>query len=197
MYFDLLGRRVRGQGHPRREVIAVALAKFASGRPVKVVYSREEELTASQTRHAAFLRLKTGVRRDGTFTARQADIVWDKGAYASKGIDVAYRGMLTVVGPYRTPNIELLSRAVYTNKEYGGAYRGFGTTQVTWACESQMDIIAERLGIDPLELRLKNAYGDGDRYINGQLMTRVGLKETLRTASRAIGWTNPNRSRKG
>ena len=186
-----------GKGTLVAEVIAVALAKFASRRPVKVVYSREEELTASQTRHAAFLRLKTGMRRDGTFTARQADIVWDKGAYASKGIDVAYRGMLTVVGPYRIPNIDLLSRAVYTNKEYGGAYRGFGTTQVTWACESQMDIIAERLGIDPLELRLKNAYGDGDRYINGQIMTRVGLKETLLTAGRAIGWNKPKPKREG
>ena len=186
-----------GKGTLVAEVIAVALAKFAAGRPVRVVYSREEELAASQTRHGAFLRLKTGMRRDGTFTARQADIVWDKGAYASKGIDVAYRGMLTVVGPYRIPNVELLSRAVYTNKQAGGAYRGFGTTQVTWACESQLDIIAARLGIDPLELRLKNAYVDGDRYINGQLLTRVGLGETLRTAGRAIGWDRPRPEPRG
>lgn len=177
-----------GKGSLVAEVIAVALAMFSKGRPVKVVYSREEELTASQTRHAAFLRLKTGMKGDGTFTARQADIIWDKGAYVSKGNEVAYRGVLTIVGPYRIPNVELLSRQVYTNKEYGGAYRGFGTTQVTWACESQMDIIAHKLGIDPLEIRLKNAYMDGDRYINGQLMETVGLKETFLQASREIGW---------
>ena len=180
-----------GKGSMVAEVLAVALAKFSRGRPVKLVYSREEELTASQTRHAAFLRLKTGMKRDGTFTARQADIIWDKGAYASKGIDVAYRGMLTIVGPYRIPHVDLLSRLAYTNKQCGGAYRGFGTIQVTWACESQMDIIAHKLGIDPLEIRLKNAYVDGDRYINGQVLTTVGLKETLREASREIGWGKP------
>ena len=180
-----------GKGSLVAEVIAVALAKFSKGRPVKVVYSREEELTASQTRHAAFLRVKTGMKRDGTFTARKADIVWDKGAYASKGIDVAYRGVMTIVGPYRIPRLELFSRQVYTNKEYGGAYRGFGTMQVAWACESQMDMIAHKLGMDPLEIRLKNAYVDGDTYINGQVMTRVGLKETLLTAGREIGWGGP------
>ena len=177
-----------GKGSLVAEVIAVALAKFSKGRPVKVVYSREEELTASQTRHAAFLKIKTGMRRDGTFTARKADIVWDKGAYASKGIDVAYRGVLAIVGPYRIPRLELFSRQIYTNKEYGGAYRGFGTMQVAWACESQMDIIAHKLGIDPLEIRLKNVYVDGDSYINGQVLTRVGLTETLVTAGREIGW---------
>ena len=180
-----------GKGSMVAEVLAVALSKFSRGRPVKLVYSREEELTASQTRHAAFLRLKTGMKRDGTFTARQADIIWDKGAYASKGLDVAYRGMLTIVGPYRIPNIDLYSRMVYTNKQYGGAYRGFGTIQVTWACESQMDIIAHKLGIDPLEIRLKNAYVDGDRYINGQVLTTVGLKQTLLEAGREIGWGRP------
>ena len=180
-----------GKGCLVSEIIAVSLALYSKGRPVKVVYSREEVLTASLTRHAAFFRLKTGMKRDGTFTARQADIVWDKGAYGCKGLDVAFRGVLTVVGPYRIPNVDLLSRLAYTNKEYGGAYRGFGTTQVTWACESQMDIIAHKLGIDPLEIRLKNAYVDGDTYINGQVMRRTGLTETLLQASRGIGWGGP------
>lgn len=177
-----------GKGALVAEGIAVALAKFSQGRPVKVVYSREAELTASQTRHAAFLRLKTGVKKDGCFTARQADIVWDNGAYASKGPDVSFRGSLTIFGPYRIPNLELVSRLVYTNKEIAGAYRGFGTTQVTWACEVQMDIIAERLGIDPLEIRLKNCLVEGDEWINGQVLRGVGLTETLNKSSQAIGW---------
>ncbi len=177
--------------------MAVALAKFSKGRPVKVVFSREEELTASQTRHAVFAKLKTGVRRDGLFTARRAEVIWDNGAYSSLGPDVAFRGVLTIFGPYRIPNLELWSRLVYTNKEIGGAYRGFGTTQVTWACEVQMDIIAEKLGIDPLEIRLKNAYVDGDQYINGQILNQVGLMETLEKTSRAIGWGQPKPKPKG
>ena len=170
------------------EAIAVALARFTKGRPVKVVFSREEELTATQVRVGAFMKLKTGVKRDGTLIARSADIVWDSGAYISNSNGVAIRGAYTIFGPYRIPNVELVSRLVYTNKEISGSYRGYGTTQVTWACESQMDVIAHRLGIDPLELRLKNAYAEGDRYINGQVLHGVGLEETIEKAAQEIGW---------
>ena len=165
-----------GKGAMVAEVLAAALAKFTKGRPVKVVSSREEELTASQTRHAAFMKLKTGVKKDGIFTARRAEVIWDNGAYSSLGPDVAWRGVLTIFGPYRIPHLELYSRLVYTNKEIGGAYRGFGTTQVTWACEVQMDMIAQKLGIDPLEIRMKNAYVDGDLYINGQNLPKSGIE---------------------
>ena len=170
------------------EAIAVVLARFTRGRPVKVAFSREEELTATQVRVGAFMTLKTGVKKDGTLTARKADIIWDSGAYISNSNGVAIRGAYTIFGPYRIPNIELASRLVYTNKEISGSYRGYGTTQVTWACESQMDMIAHKLGIDPLELRLKNAYVEGDRYINGQALHGVGLKETIEKAAREIGW---------
>ena len=177
-----------GKGAMVAEAIAVALARFTRGRPVKIVFSREEELTASHTRHASFIKLKTGVKRDGTLMARKAEITWDNGAYSAWGPNVARRGSLTIFGPYRIPHIELVSRLVYTNKEISGAYRGFGTTQMTWACEVQMDIIAERFGIDPLEIRLKNGYVEGDSYINGQALHSVGLRETLEKASREIGW---------
>jgi CO/xanthine dehydrogenase Mo-binding subunit len=170
------------------EAIAVALARFTKGRPVKVIFSREEELIATQIRVGAFMKLKTGVKKDGTLSARKADIVWDCGAYVSNSNGVAMRGAYTIFGPYRIPNIELVSRLVYTNKEVSGSYRGYGTTQVTWACESQMDMMAHQLGIDPLELRLKNAYVEGDRYINGQVLHGVGLKETIDKASEEIGW---------
>jgi len=177
-----------GKGAMVAEAIAVALARFTRGRPVKIFFSREEELTASHTRHASFIKLKTGVKRDGTLMARKAEITWDNGAYSAWGPNVARRGSLTIFGPYRIPHIELVSRLVYTNKEISGAYRGFGTTQMTWACEVQMDIIAERLGMDPLEIRLKNGYVEGDSYINGQALHSVGLRETLEKASREIGW---------
>jgi len=183
-----------GKGSPVAEVLAVALARFADGRPVKVVFSREEELSSAQTRHAAYLKLKTGVKRDGTLIARSADLLWDKGAYASKGPDVAYRGALTIFGPYRIPHLKLLTRLAYTNKQIAGAYRGYGTSQVAFACESQMDIIARRLGIDPLEIRLKNGYVEGDRFINGQSLVTVGLRECLERAGREIAWGTPKPS---
>ncbi|MEW6334769.1 MAG: molybdopterin cofactor-binding domain-containing protein [Thermodesulfobacteriota bacterium] len=177
-----------GKGTLVTEAIVVALAAFTGGRPVKMIFSREEELSASQTRHAAYMRLRTGVKRDGTLVARSADLLWDKGAYASKGPDVTYRGAMTIFGPYRIPNLEVRSRLVYTNKQIAGAYRGYGVTQVTWACEVQMDIIARRLGIDPVALRLKNCYVEDDRFINGQVMKGVGLTETLERAGKEIGW---------
>lgn len=173
------------------EASAVALARFTRGRPVKVVFSREEDLTASSTRLAAYFRLKTGVRRDGTLTAQRAEIVWDNGAYTANAVGVAIRGARTVFGPYRIPNLELVSRLVYTNKEITGSYRGYGTTQVTWASESHLDIIAAKLGIDPLEIRLKNGYVEGDPYLNGQVMHGVGLTDTLKRASQEIAWQEP------
>jgi carbon-monoxide dehydrogenase large subunit len=180
-----------GKGSMVAEAIAVPLARYCKGRPVKVVFSREEELTASQTRHAAYLKMKTGVKNDGSLVACRAEVLWDKGAYSSKGSDVGHRGALTIFGPYRIPHLELLSRMVYTNKQPAGAYRGFGTTQVTWACEVHMDRIARGLKIDPLQFRLKNGYVEGDRYINGQVMDAVGFRETLERAGREIGWGTP------
>ena len=170
------------------EAVAVVLARSTKGRPVKVTFSREEEITATQTRVAASMKLKTGVKKDGTFTARRAEVLWACGAYASFAPGVAIRGVLTIFGPYRIPNLELSSKLVYTNRELCGPYRGYGTTQVTWACEVQMDTIAEKLGIDPLEIRLKNGYVEGDTYINGQVLHSVGLTETLEKASSEIGW---------
>jgi len=170
------------------ETAAVALARHAAGRPVRVEYSREEDLTASLTRVRAILRLKTGVARDGRLTARSADILWDSGAYTSYTVGVAIRGASTIFGPYRTPNLAVTSRQVYTNNTVSGAYRGYGVTQVTWACESQMDVIAARLGMDPLALRLVNGYQEGDPYINGQILHGVGFTETLERAAAEIGW---------
>lgn len=170
------------------EAIAVALARHAGGRPVRFELSREEDLAASQLRVPAVLTLKTGVQRDGTLVACSAEVLWDSGAYTSNTVGVAIRGAQTVFGPYRIPHLSLLSRQVYTNRPVTGSYRGYGTTQVTWACESQMDIIAERLGIDPLRLRLINAYEEGDPYLNGQVMHGVNLTETLQRAAAEIGW---------
>jgi len=174
------------------EAPAVALARFTGGRPVRVEFSREEDLTASQMRMPAIIRLTTGVRRDGILMARRADLLWDCGAYTSNAVGIAVRGPKSVFGPYRIPHIEFTSRMVYTNKQVTGSYRGYGTTQAAWACESQMDEIARRLGLDPLALRLKNAYGEGDPWHNGQILHGLDVAGTLDRVGAAIGWGKPS-----
>jgi carbon-monoxide dehydrogenase large subunit len=183
-----VGGSFGGKGVPIAEAVAVALAHHTEGRPVRVELSREEDLIASQLRVPAIMKLKTGVTRDGSLTARSAEVIWDSGAYTAYTVGVAIRGSQTIVGPYRIPNLEILSRQVYTNKSITGSYRGYGTTQVTWACESQMDEIAARLDVDPVAFRLQNGYEEGDAYLNGQIMHGVGLRETIERASAAIGW---------
>lgn len=188
-----VGGSFGGKGIPVAEAIAVALARYTDGRPVRVELTREEDLIATQSRVPAIMKLKTGVTRDGFFTARQAEVIWDSGAYTAYTVGVAIRGSQTIIGPYRIPNIDILSRQVYTNKQVTGSYRGYGTTQVTWACESQMDEIADKLGLDPIAIRLQNGYEEGDAYINGQIMHGVGLKETIERAGEEIGWGEVDR----
>lgn len=183
-----VGGSFGGKGVPIAEAIAVVLARNSGGRPVSVEFSREECLVASQLRVPAIMKLKTGVNRDGLMIARSAEVLWDSGAYTAYTVGVAIRGSQTIVGPYRIPNLEILSRQVYTNKAITGSYRGYGTTQVTWACETQMDEIAAQLNLDPVELRLQNGYEEGDVYLNGQIMHSVGLRETIERTAAEIDW---------
>ncbi|MBU1226103.1 MAG: xanthine dehydrogenase family protein molybdopterin-binding subunit [Actinobacteria bacterium] len=176
------------------EAISVALARFAGGRPVRVEFTRQEDLTATSTRVPAIMKLRTGVTRDGSITARSAEALWDSGAYTSNTVGVAIRGSSTIFGPYRTPHLSLVVRQVYTNRATTGSYRGYGTTQVTWACESQMDMIAAALGLDPLAFRLRNGYEEGDPYINEQIMHGVGLRESLERTAAEIGWGEVDRA---
>jgi carbon-monoxide dehydrogenase large subunit len=189
-----VGGSFGAKGVPIAEAIAAVLARNTDGRPVKVELTREECLIASQLRVPAIMKLKTGVNKDGFMIARSADVLWDSGAYTAYTVGVAIRGSQTIVGPYRIPNLRILSRQVYTNKAITGSYRGYGTTQVTWACESQMDEIARELGIDPVEFRLQNGYEEGDSYLNGQIMHGVGLRETIETARDEIGWGSVDRA---
>jgi CO/xanthine dehydrogenase Mo-binding subunit len=156
-------------------------------RPVQWVLTREEVFLTA-VRHAAVVSIKTGVRRDGTILARRVSTVYDTGAYADIGPRTAKNGGYASGGPYRIPNIDLTSYCVYTNKPPAGAFRGFGVSQVCWAYESQMDDIARRLGIDPVELRLRNMVQEGDTFVTGDTLVSVGISECLRQAAEAIGW---------
>ncbi len=183
-----VGGSFGGKMYLKQEPLAVALAMFAGNRPVRVASDREEEFTAQVVRGGTLTRLKTGVRRDGTIVARQVTTVWDTGAYADCGPRIARNSGHTSAGPYRIPNLRIDGYTVYTNKIVAGAYRGYGVTEVTWAYETQMDMIAERLGIDRLELRRRNILREGDAGATGQPVVAVGLGESLDRAAGAIAW---------
>jgi CO/xanthine dehydrogenase Mo-binding subunit len=170
----------------RVEAIAAALARKAC-RPVRVVLPRLEEWV-TLNRHPAVIRLRVGARRDGTLVAKQAESWIDTGAYADCGPGVAQKMGYTVVGPYRIPNVEVDSHCVYTNSPPNGAFRGYGATQAVWASERLLDTLADRLGIDPLDLRLRNLLRDGDVFATGEVMHDVRFAECLEAAAAAVDW---------
>ena len=158
----------------------VALLAQATGRPVKLVFSRQESMRVHPKRHATTIRLKVGARRDGTLTAVQATIWGDAGAYASLSEPVMTRTATHVAGPYQMPHVKIDCYAVYTNNPPAGAMRGFGVPQAIFAIESTMDLLAEKLGLHPLELRRRNALRVGSITATGQrLRESVGLLETM------------------
>jgi len=180
-----LGGAYGGKGHIRIEPLVAVMARKTGGRPVKFVLSRAEEFV-TVTKHAASITLKTGVKRDGTFTARQVTIYWNGGAYADASPLLVPQGMVRSVGPYRIPAVRVDSYGIYTNLPPAGAYRGAMSSQATWAYESQMDIIARRMGWDPLEFRLKNLYVSGDRFATGETLHDVHFIECLQAAAGAM-----------
>ena len=159
----------------------LALAAFHLKKPVKIVYSREEVFQVTSKRHPLTIRYKSGAGKDGKLTAVEVDILGDTGAYASYGSTVAIRSAIHATGPYEVPHVKVRSRMVYTNNPWAGAMRGFGVPQIAFAHESQMDLLAKELKIDPIEIRLKNALHVGSETASGQtLMTSVGIGETLK-----------------
>ena len=176
------------------EAIAAALARKAD-RPVRLVLPRSEEWVTNN-RHPSLIRVCIGARRDGTLVAKAVDSSIDTGAYADCGPGVAVKIGYSAVGPYRIPHVSVDSRCVYTNLPPNGAFRGFGATQAAWASERAMDLLADRLGLDPLELRLKNVLRDGDVFCTGETMHDVHFADCLERVADAIGWRE-DRSGKG
>jgi CO/xanthine dehydrogenase Mo-binding subunit len=170
----------------RTEAIAAALARKA-GRPVKLVLPRAEEWQ-TLNRHAAVVTMKLGALADGTLLALETTCLADTGAYADCGPGVAQKMGFAAPGPYRIPNVRVDARCVYTNLPPAGAFRGYGQMQSAWARERAVDLLAERLGLDPLGLRLHNLLRDGDVYCTGETMHDVHFAECLEAAAKAIGW---------
>jgi len=169
--------------------IHLALAAIKTKRPVKLTYTREESMIAQSKRHPFIIRIKTGVTKKGYLTACQVEVIGDTGAYASSGLAVVHKGMYHCTGPYNVDNVKGIAYTVYTNNTYCGAMRGFGANQMAFAYESQMDILAQQLGIDPVQFRMQNAYDIGSSTPNRQILTHsVGVKETIKEAADIAGW---------
>lgn len=172
---------------------ACALLARAAHRPVKLVFTRSEEFIGTNTRHAFSIDIKTGAKKDGTLVACEARLVVDNGAYTDAGDGVCWEATIGATGPYVIPHQKVDGLLVYTNKIPGGPFRGFGWPQVHWAFEQNVDALAHRLGIDPLEIRLKNAVEEGSLSSTGEALHSVGLKACLRAAADAIGWDKRER----
>ena len=177
----------------RTEALVAALARKA-GRPVKVVLDRTEEFL-TLNRHPATIRVRLGARRDGTLVAKELDCWVDTGAYADCGPGVATKLGYAGVGPYRIPHVRVDSLAVYTNLPPNGAYRGYGAMQSVWASERTMDVLADRLGVSPLELRRRNLLHDGDRFATGEVMHDVQFERCLQAAAHAVGYEDDARGK--
>jgi CO/xanthine dehydrogenase Mo-binding subunit len=167
-----------------------ALLARKTARPVKVMTTSEEELTSAYPRQATVVTLKTAVDREGRLLAKEGSIVVDCGAFAGSGPGTAAISLQIMAGPYKTAALALEGIAVYTNKVPSGSFRAPAGPMANFAVESQMDMIAKDLGIDPLEIRLRNIVREGDLGPSGEVHKSVSIEECLRRAADAIGWDN-------
>jgi CO/xanthine dehydrogenase Mo-binding subunit len=175
-----------------------ALLALKSGRPVKIVYDRTEDMWATTKRHPSIVRHRTGVTRQGRLVAMEVEVLLDGGAYVTLSPVVLSRGCIHAAGPYRCPNVRIEGRAVFTNTNPSGAFRGFGAPQTQFAMEVHMDRVAETLGIDPVTIRARNALRPGDTTATGQRMgSDCSAREVLREAARRSAFRRKWRGWKG
>ena len=175
-----------GKSGIRTEAIAACLSRM-TGRPVRLAFKSEETFrTICQPR--AKMKVKTGVKSDGSFVARQCEVWFNGGAYANSGPSVTEKAGYRAHGPYRIPHVLTDSYSVYTNTVPATAFRGFGGPQVAFAYETHLDMIAQRLGLDPYDLRMKNLLNKGESFSEGDTPIDCDLKAGLKKIAEAIGW---------
>jgi CO/xanthine dehydrogenase Mo-binding subunit len=175
--------------YPSMIALHAALLALKSGRPVKIVYDRGEDMEATTKRHPSIVRHRTGVDADGRLVAQDVEVVMDGGAYVTLSPVVLSRGIIHAAGPYRCDDVRIVGRAMFTNSPPHGAFRGFGAPQTHFANERHMDVVATAVGLDPIELRRRNLIIDGDETATGQVIAdgvdRVAL---LDRAVELSGW---------
>lgn len=185
------GQRTGGAFGGKEDIagqIHAALLAQATGRPVKLLFTRRESMLVHPKRHATEIRVKLGARADGQLLACETELYGDTGAYASLGVQVMTRATTHSAGPYAIPNVSADCYAMYTNNPPAGAFRGFGVTQAAFAIESAIELLARELNLDPLELRLRNALRPGDITNTGQLLSEsAGLPACLKALQHRLG----------
>jgi CO/xanthine dehydrogenase Mo-binding subunit len=186
-----VGGAFGGKAGIHLEPLVTVLSRACKGRPVKLTATREEEFNQLPTRAGMRGRIKTGVKKDGKITAVEIYYDWDSGAYADYGVNVGKAATYSGAGPYEVPNLELHSRTLYTNKVFSTAYRGFGHLETHWVVERQMDLVAQKLGMDPYEFRKANILIPGSHTISGELISENSGRpdECLEAVAKEIGWT--------
>ena len=168
--------------------ICAAFLSIKTGRPVKMNYTREQVFMHCRARHQFFHEMKTGVKKDGTLMALEHRCVLEGGAYSSFGIATVYYGGSLLGAPYRLPNMKYDAYRIYTNRPACGAQRGHGGVAARAGFEQQLDIIAEELGIDPVEFRLKNMMETGDVSCNAFDMSSLGMREVIEAVANGSDW---------
>jgi len=169
--------------------IALALAAWKTGRPVKTVWSREESIIGHHKRHPFTIKARWGATRDGKIVAAQMDLTSDCGAYAYTSTKVLGNALLAALGPYKIPNVHVVARTVYTNNTPSGAFRGFGGPQGHFAAEMQVNKLAEALGMDPVELRMRNLWREGTILpTKAPLPPGCTIREVVAAAAERAGW---------
>jgi xanthine dehydrogenase molybdenum-binding subunit len=176
------------------EVICAVLARKV-GRPVKLTYTREEEFKCTPGRQPVIFDFEMGAKKDGTLTFRNVSLILDNGAYTSWGATTPYVIMNPMTSLYKCKNIRFKAAVIYTNNMYSGAMRGYGNPQATFALERMMDILAEKLGMDALELRLQNCNEPGEITPQGMKVTTCGLRECIETVAERLDWKDKRHRR--
>ncbi len=185
-----IGGDFGGKGDHNDIALCCVLSK-KSGHPVKMVMDYDEEFLAGNPRHASVVKIKTGVKENGFIVAQHINYVFDSGAYASYRPQGFLVGAHDAAGPYRFPNVLIEENYVYTNKVPSGYMRAPGHTQGFFATESQMNLVAKKLGLDPAELRKRNLMHDGDQLPTGETVAHIKAEETLKKALEESGYYAP------
>ncbi len=175
------------------EPIAVHLAR-AARRPVRIVFSRHEEFLASPTRQPALVKLRSGCDARGRFTFRDAYVQLDNGGHTSWGATIPFVMMQTFSSLYRVPHVKFRTDVAYTNNPYSGSFRGYGNLQATFAIEQHTDMLAEKAGVDPLEMRRMNAQEPGEETGQGLKFVSCGLLDCLEVAAKRSGYLEKKRA---
>jgi carbon-monoxide dehydrogenase large subunit len=170
------------------EALPVAIAMKAKGRPVKLRLTREEEFYTNFVRQGLIIKLKIGCDKDGRLLAMENTMYWDGGASTEYGVNITRAGGYSSTGPYDIPNVKTDSICVYTNHPIGGAYRGFGMSELHTGIGQCMDILAEKIGMDKVEFNKLNCVEQGDILVTGMVMHPTGIRECIDKAAKAINW---------